>query len=163
MTTQAAASAAFQVHEMPAELLERVRAAGVDDFGTPVVRLTAEGGNPLRCCLRDARPGEELILFGHRPPLPESPYRETGAVLAHAHRCPGPAVPGGYPADWIGRPQVLRAYDARGWIHDATTVHDGRDPEQAIARILADPTVAQVHSRNIAWGCYMFTATRVTG
>jgi hypothetical protein len=39
-------------------------------------------------------------------------------------------------------------------------VHDGRDPEAVIAALLADPEVAQVHSRNVAWGCYMFTIIR---
>ena len=55
---------------------------------------------------------------------------------------------------------MLRAYDRRGWIHDSTTVHDGQDPEAVIARLLADPEVAHVHSRNVAWGCYMFAITR---
>ena len=51
----------------------------------------------------------------------------------------------------------------RGWIHDATRVHDGSDPEAVIADMLADPSVAEIHSRNIAWGCYMFRVTRATG
>lgn len=55
---------------------------------------------------------------------------------------------------------MLRAYDRRGWIHSATRTHDGQHPEAVIADMLADPEVAQIHSRNIAWGCYMFTVTR---
>jgi hypothetical protein len=49
--------------------------------------------------------------------------------------------------------------DARGWIHDAL-VHDGREPEGAIGRLLGDPDVAQLHSRNVAYGCFMFVVTR---
>ncbi|MFJ8363176.1 DUF1203 domain-containing protein [Streptomyces sp. NPDC093984] len=153
-------SAAFRIHPIPAEALDNVRAGGVDALGNPAERITAEGGEPLRCCLRDARPGEKLLLFGHQPPLPASPYREIGAVLAHAEPCAGPADVTGYPPDWRGRPQVLRAYDERGRIHDATTVHDGRHPEKVIAELLAEPDVVQIHSRNVAWGCYMFTITR---
>ena len=48
----------------------------------------------------------------------------------------------------------------RGWIHDSTQVHDGTDPEAVIMAMLADPDVVQIHSRNVAWGCYMFTVTR---
>ncbi|WP_344321177.1 DUF1203 domain-containing protein [Streptomyces macrosporus] len=129
-------------------------------MGHRAERITAEGGEPLRCCLRDARPGDKLLLFGYQPPLPAGPYREVGAVLAHAEPCAGPADIAGYPPDWRGRPQVLRAYDARGRIHDATTVHDGQDPEKVIAELLAEPDVVQLHSRNIAWGCYMFAITR---
>ncbi len=56
---------------------------------------------------------------------------------------------------------MLRAYDDRGWIHPATTVHDGSDPESAIAEVLAAPGVVEVHSRNIAYGCYMFAVRPV--
>ena len=153
-------SPAFRIHPLPAAVLDHVRSGGLDASSRPAEGLVAEGGEPLRCCLRNADPGEPLLLFGYEPPLPPSPYREVGAVLAHARACAGPAEGGGYPSDWRGRPQVLRAYDRRGWIHDRTVVHDGREPERVIADLLADPEVAQVHSRNVAWGCYMFAITR---
>jgi len=57
-------------------------------------------------------------------------------------------------------PQVLRAYDQRGWICDAR-VHDGANPEGVIAEMLENDEVAQIHSRNIAYGCYMFLVERV--
>jgi hypothetical protein len=56
---------------------------------------------------------------------------------------------------------VLRAYDAAGRIHPATRVHDGTDPPAEIAEVLAQPGVVAVHSRNIAYGCFMFAVTRV--
>jgi Protein of unknown function (DUF1203) len=151
---------AFTIHPIPARVLDEIRASRLDVSGSPVEYVTASGGDPLRCCLRNAEPGEELMLFGYQPPMPPSPYREIGAVLAHAQPCPGAADLDRYPPDWYGRPQVLRAYDRRGWIHDATTVHDGDHPEKVIEDILADPDVVQIHSRNIAWGCYMFAITR---
>jgi hypothetical protein len=126
-----------------------------------LVSVVADGGEPLRCCLRPARAGEELVLFGWEPPLPPSPYREVGAVFAHAVACAGPPD-AGYPAEWRGRPQVLRAYDSRGWIHEATRVHDGTDPESVIGGMLEDPTVVEIHSRNIAYGCLMFRVSRAT-
>lgn len=149
----------YEIHALPAATLDTVRASGLDASGNPVERVTATGGEPLRCCLRDAAAGEGLMLFGYEPPLPPSPYREVGAVFAHAEPCAGPAADAtrGYPDGWRGRAQVLRAYDERGWIHPATRVHDGGDPEAAIARVLAEPGVVQAHSRNVAYGCYMFT------
>jgi hypothetical protein len=150
---------AYEIHALPHAVLDTVRATGSDASGHPVERMTAGGGEPLRCCLRDASEGEEVILFGYEPPLPPSPYREMGAVFAHAAPCAGPDLAGGYPAAWRTRPQVLRAYDERGWIHPATRVHDGTDPEAALAEVLAAPGVVQVHSRNVAYGCYMFTVT----
>jgi Protein of unknown function (DUF1203) len=153
-------SVEFQVHALPADMLDRVRETGVDISGNPIVHLVAGGGEPFRCCLRNAVAGEEAILFGYAPPIPAgSPYREVGPVYAHAQSCEG-AAGVGYPSDWRGRPQVLRAYDDRGWIHDATRVYDGDDPEGVIADMFSEPGVAQIHSRNIAWGCYMFAITR---
>lgn len=147
------------MHPIPPEVLEKVRVSGVDEAGIPVEHVTASGGEPVRCCLRDVPAGEELILFGYRPPLPDSPYREVGAVYAHARACAGPGSVTGYPPEWRGGPQVLRAYDRRGWIHDAR-VHDGTDPEAEIAALLALPEVERIHSRNVAHGCYMVAITR---
>jgi Protein of unknown function (DUF1203) len=151
---------AFQVHALPAQALDAVRTTGVDVSGNAIERMLTTGGEPLRCCLRNAEPGEQAILFGFEPAIPASPYREIGAVFAHAQPCGGPARVDGYPADWLGKPQVLRAYDRRGWIHNSTRLHDGTDPEAVIAAMLADPDVAQVHSRNVAYGCYMFSISR---
>jgi hypothetical protein len=147
----------FRLHPIPPEAIALARSiGGVTDH--PVVRQVAEGGEQLRCCLRNARPGEELMLFGFRPELPVSPYLETGAVFAHAEPCAGPPAAGSYPSDWIGRPQVLRAYDELGRIHPASTMHDGSDPAGAIAAVLAQPGVVQLHSRNVVYGCFMVAA-----
>jgi len=151
---------AFQVHALPTSALDAVRASGLDVSGHAVERILTAGGEPFRCCLRNAVPGEQALLFGYDPPLPASPYREIGPVFAHAQRCSGPDPVDRYPAAWRGRPQVLRAYDRRGWIHPATRVHDGTNPEAVITEMLADPDVEQIHSRNVAHGCYMFTITR---
>jgi hypothetical protein len=152
----------FRVHAVPPAVLDEVRASQCDASGNRPVQVTAGGGELLRCCLRDAVVGEELILFGYEPPLPVSPYREIGPIFGHARPCSGPTAAGVYPAGWRGRSQVLRAYDDRGWIH-AAKVHDGENPEAVIAELLADPAVVQIHSRNVAYGCYMFTVTRRAG
>lgn len=149
----------FRIETISTSDIERARRTGVDAFGTPVERLPDPTGEPLRCCLRNARAGEDVILFGYEPSLPSSPYREVGPVLAHALPCPGPGTLTAYPEEWRGRPQVLRAFDSRGWIH-AARVHDGSDPESVIAELLDDQNVVQIHSRNVAYGCYMFTVRR---
>ncbi|MCF2529605.1 DUF1203 domain-containing protein [Yinghuangia soli] len=152
----------FLFHALPADLLAAIRAGGPDASGNPADRARHwEAGRPLRCCLRYSEAGDELLLFGVAAPMPgTSPYREIGAVLVHADECPGPVRTDGYPEEWYGRPQILRAYDARGWIHGATRMHDGSDPERELAEMFAHPEVVQVHSRNISWGCYMFAVTR---
>jgi hypothetical protein len=148
-------SESFTVVPIPPDVLVRVRRV---PSGGSADRLVAAGGEPLRCCLRDASPDEGLLLFGYRPPLPApSPYQEEGAVFVHAEPCAGPADDG-YPSDWSSRPQVLRAYSADGRIHPASRVHDGSDPVRILDEVLATEGVVEVHSRNVVYGCYMFTA-----
>jgi hypothetical protein len=145
----------YLIRALESDVLSRVRGDRPD---VPVEQLVATGGEPLRCCLRDATAGEACLLIGYEPPLPASPYAEKGAVFVHAEPCDGPdGAP--YPTAWLGRPQVLRAYDARGWIHPATRTHDGTDPVGALTAVLAEPGVTLVHSRNVVYGCYMFAAT----
>ena len=146
-------------HPVDPTAVDHARRTGTGVNGTPVERVTARGGEPVRCCLADATPGDELLLVGYRPTLPASPYIETGAVFVHASPCAGPATASSYPEDWLSQPQVLRAYDARGWIHPATRTHDGTDAEAVLAEVLGQPGVVEVHSRNIGYGCFMFAAT----
>jgi hypothetical protein len=146
----------YRIRALPPDVLSRARG---DEPDVPVEQLTARGGEPLRCCLRDATEGEACLLIGYEPPLPTSPYVEKGAVFVHAQPCAGPADDG-YPTAWAHRPQVLRAYDNRGWIHPSTRVHDGTDPVAEIEQVLAHADVERIHSRNIAYGCYMFEVTR---
>jgi Protein of unknown function (DUF1203) len=89
MTKTTATKTNFQIYAIPPEVFDRLRTSGVDVSDSPVERLTATGGEPLRCCLRDAEGGEQVILFGYEPPIPASPYREIGPVFAHAEHSKG--------------------------------------------------------------------------
>jgi hypothetical protein len=118
-----------------------------------------EGGAPLRCCLRDSRPGERIALVAVTPDGPQGAYRETGPVFVHADGCAGPEG-GGYPEDWRRRTQVFRAYDRTGAIHGGQVVPPGSGQEDVAAGLLADPDVAFVQTRNVVFGCYMLTIRR---
>jgi hypothetical protein len=118
-----------------------------------------DGGRPLRCCLRDSRPGERVALVSVTPDGPQGAYRETGPVFLHADGCAGP-LDTGYPDEFRRRTQVFRAYDAAGAIVGGTVVEPGTGQEEAAARLLADPAVAFVQTRNVVHGCYMLTIRR---
>jgi len=171
MTSTPTPSPTFQVRPLDPTQLSRARETTVSGgAGTPDgltsagVILLAEGGEPLRCCLRDAVVGERCLLFNYQPPLPaDSPYQERGAVFAHAEQSDCERLKSdGYPRAWRGRRQVLRAYDSRGFIHPASCVHDGDEPDAVVAGILKNPDVVEVHSRNVTYGCYMFALVRAT-
>lgn len=114
-----------------------------------------QGGAPLRCCLRDSFAGEELLLASVVPPGPQGAYAEAGPVFVHAGPCAGPVSPG-YPEDFRARVQVFRAYDADGCIVGGELVAAGHGQEAVAQRLLAEPGVAFLHSRNVIHGCYMF-------
>ena len=123
------------------------------------IRIDEEGGAPLRCCLRDSRVGERIALVAVSPEGPRGPYREMGPVYVHAGRCPGPAD-SGYPEDFRRRPQVFCAYDWTGNISGGTVVPAGSGQEEAARKLLSDPRVAFVQTRNVVFGCYMLTIRR---
>jgi len=114
-----------------------------------------EGGAPLRCCLRDSRPGEETVLAAVTPPGPQGPYAESGPVFVHADDCPGPAQ-AGYPDEFRHRTQVFRAYSTDGRIVGGQVVAPNDDQEAVAESLLRTKGVTFLHSRNLVHGCYMF-------
>jgi hypothetical protein len=151
----------FRVHALSPSYLDRIRAAGVDDFSNPVVANRNRAGAPLRCCLRDASADESVALIAHRPSALGGPYAEVGPVFIHADACAGYPDPERYPEAFRYRRQVLRAYDAEGaQIDDLNTLVEGCDADAVITGLLARAEVSHLHSRNVLAGCYMFTVTR---
>ena len=158
-----AARTAFRVTPIPAEVLERIRAAGHDDFGNPLEPVTSEeGGEPMRCCLRRAAPGDRMGLIAYRPFARPGPYAESGPVFIHAEACEGYAGIGSYPPGYRDWPtMVFRPYHYDGSIaYDAIALGDGPGAETLIAGLLADPAIEFIHARNVYAGCYMFRIGR---
>lgn len=149
----------LNVQPLPSDLGPRALAAGHDDAGAPVrVRHDLDGAQ-LRCCLRDSRAGEAVVLVAVVPPGPRGPYAERGPVFVHGTDCGGPER-GGFPEQWRARPQVFRAYDGDGAIVGGELVGAGRGQEEAVERLFADPAVAFFQTRNIVYGCYLATIVR---
>ena len=145
-----------------------------DDSGRQPVLLTdAEGGVPLRCCLRPSKAGEQVALVSYAPlrrwarevGAAPGPYEEVGPVFIHPAACDGPDGTG-YP-NWLaaGR-RVLRAYGADGHILGGRLVEADTDgspvpAESALAEMFTNPAVALVHARALEFGCFTFEVRRV--
>jgi hypothetical protein len=150
----------LQISPIPVETLRRIREHGIDDLGNPVVpEATTEDGFPLRCCLRESVAGERITAIGYNPFPWTGPYAETGPVFIHTEECPGYHDREHYPEGFRHRQQIFRAYSAQRRIVDAVIVA-GADAEAVLTELLARPGVDFVHSRNVAYGCYMFTVRR---
>jgi hypothetical protein len=154
-------SAPFSISALPAEDLRRIRGSGSDDFGNSFTPITDEvGGAPLRCCLTESLPGQRLALISYRPFPWTGPYAEVGPVFVHAEECAGYQKSSEYPRGFARRRQLLRAYDHSRRISDAIQAKDGEQAGQILGWLLSRPEVDFVHSRNLEWGCYMFSARR---
>jgi hypothetical protein len=161
MTTTTKTQQTLTVHAIDPARLDAVRDAGVDDFGNPFTAYGADGqGEPLRCCLRFARPGERIALISWAPFTEVSPWREVGPVYVHADRCEGPdgaGVPGGLSRG----PLLLRTYRADGSMDYAhNTLIGAEDVEPMLEDLLAHAEVATVHVRTVLPQCFLFAVTR---
>jgi hypothetical protein len=117
-------------------------------------------GEPLRCCLRFARPGESIALISFAPFTEPSPWREVGPVYVHAARCEG------YDEQWLPGalrrgPAVLRTYRADGSMdYEHNTLVGDEDLEPVLDRLLSAPDVATVHVRTVLPQCFLYAVTR---
>jgi len=157
----------FVVRPIDADVVDRLRQ--VDDAGrAPLPVVDADGGSPVRCCLRASRPGEELLLVSYAPlrrwaearGVDPAAYDEVGPVFVHATPCDGPDHTG-FPDELRGAPRLMRAYDGSGRIVDGRLVQAGEDPEPVIAELLEDERIAVVHARALGFGCFTFAIERV--
>ncbi len=161
MTTTATSPDQLRVHAIDPARLDAVRDAGDDGFGNRPTAFDATGdGEPLRCCLRFARPGEQIALISYAPFEAVSPWREVGPAYVHAERCPG--YDGrGLPAELRRGPRVLRTYRADGSMdYDHNTLVGDEDLGAVLDRLLAEPDVATVHVRTVLPQCFLYAVTR---
>ncbi len=144
-----------------------------DDVGrAPRLLVDDEGGSPLRCCLRPARPGEKVALVSYAPlrrwaaetGAEPGSYDEVGPVFIHPGPCPGPEEQG-FPDALAGSRRVLRAYGRDGRILGGRLVEP--DPsgaavpaQAALDELFAGPGVTLVHVRAVEFGCFTFEARR---
>ncbi|MDX3056387.1 DUF1203 domain-containing protein [Streptomyces sp. NE06-03E] len=162
----------YEARPIGPDVLKELRTS--DDAGRPCVPYTAtEGGEPLRCCLRGAGPGESIALVSYAPlrrwaagtGARPGAYDEQGPVFIHAAECGGPAADrAGYPFSRAGALRTVRRYNAAGEIVGGRLLEIPADEErgydEALAEAFADPEVALVHVRAVEYGCLHFEVRR---
>ena len=115
---------------------------------------------PDRIELRDAAPGESVLLLNYMHQPADSPYRSSHAIFiregAQQARVTVDEVPGALRT----RPLSLRAFDDGGMIVGAELT-DGLEIAAAIERLLADHRTAYVHAHFARQGCYAARVDRL--
>jgi hypothetical protein len=110
-------------------------------------------GYPDRIEVRDAKPGESVLLINYMHQPAETPFRSSYAIyVREGAEVPYEAV-GEIPPAMRGRTIALRAFDAEGMLIDADLA-EGSALEPLIARMLADPKAAYLHAHYAKPGCY---------
>src|SRR5262245_43935888 len=110
-------------------------------------------GFPCRVSLRDADPGERVILLHFKHQAADSPYQAAGPIFVRENAEDVALPTNTVPEVLRTRPLSLRAYDADHLMTEAEVV-DGRDIESLLARMFADVRVSYVHVHFARPGCY---------
>jgi hypothetical protein len=147
----------YVVSGLPLEPFRPLFGLGEAELATyGAIRVTAsdDGKYPCRVTLKDAAPGESLLLLNYEHQSAPTPYGSRHAVFVReAAR---------ETSRWTNRmPEILttrrlialRAFDAAGMMVDADIVA-GAEVEATAVRMLTDSEVAYLHAHNPARGCY---------
>jgi hypothetical protein len=131
---------------------------GLSDAALPehgAQRWTATAGSrlPDRIEMRDAAPGETLILINHEHQPAPTPYRASHAIFVREGATAAYDRVGEVPEVMRSRMLSLRAFDREHLMVDAELV-DGRDAEAAIERLLGNTRVEYIQAHYATRGCY---------
>jgi hypothetical protein len=108
---------------------------------------------PDRIELRDAEPGETVLLLNHEYLPVDSPYRGRHAIFVREGALERFDAVGEVPDALQRRLLSLRAFDEAGMMVDADVV-EGIALETLAERLLDDPRVAYLHAHHARRGCY---------
>ena len=146
----------FRITGLPAEPFQHLFGLSDADLaahGASRYVADAKPGFPDRIEVRDAEPGESVLLVNHVHQDADTPYRASHAVFVRE----GATLPfdriDEIPEALRSRILSLRAFDAAHMMIDADLV-EGDALEGGIDRLLANPEVAYVHAHYAKRGCY---------
>ncbi len=123
------------------------------DLGVRRYRADVSPGFPDRIEMRDARPGETLLLINHVSLPHDTPYRASHAIFVREGAEEAYVGENEIPEVMAIRPLSLRAFDGDGFMRDAILA-DGLAVEPAIERLFENGQVAFIHAHNATRGCY---------
>ncbi len=113
----------------------------------------AKPGFPDRIEVRDAEPGESVLLVNYVHQNADTPYRASHAVFVREGATRAYDRIDRVPEALRSRILSLRAFDAAHMMIDADLV-EGEALEGGIERFLVNPEVAYVHAHYAKRGCY---------
>lgn len=120
-----------------------------------IVRKTADAkpGYPCRITLKDAEPGETVLLLNHESHSAATPYASRYAIYVREGAAAAETYRDELPPVFTNRPIALRLFSEAGMLVGADMGLNG-DLKAKIEQALARPDVAYVHAHNAMHGCF---------
>jgi hypothetical protein len=138
-------------------------------FGRPETELASHGairmradrrpGFPCRVSLRDAEPGETVLLLNYEHLSVATPYRSRYAIFVRENATEARLGPDEIPESLRLRLLSVRGFDESGMLRQAD-VTEGTGLAAAIERMFAEPEIAYLHLHNAKPGCFAARADR---
>jgi hypothetical protein len=127
--------------------------AELREFGASRVVADRPLAYPDRIELRDAEPGERLLLVNYTHQPVRNAYYASHAIFVLEGAQRRYSRVGEIPPVMRARQLSLRSFDASDMMLDADLVH-GSVAEQSIGRLLADPHASYLQAHYATRGCY---------
>jgi hypothetical protein len=120
-----------------------------------VIRMTVDAtpGFPCRVTLKDAEPGETMLLVNHVSHDIDNPYRASHAIFVGETARRAAVFHDETPPVFDRRILSLRAFDREGMMRDAALAQPG-EADAVIRRLLEDGEVDHIDAHNAARGCF---------
>jgi len=153
----------FQITGLPAATFAPLFALSDQELAArEAVRMIADRqpGFPCRVSLRDAEPGESVLLLNYEHLPVASPYRARHAIFVRANAVDAQLGVDQIPQSLQIRLLSLRAYDGSGMMLDADVV-PGSELAPAIHRMLERRAISYLHVHNAKPGCFAARVERV--
>lgn len=115
--------------------------------------VDAPHGFPERIELRDAAPGETVLLVNHTHQPADTPYRASHAVFVREGAQRACVLHDRVPEVLRRRMIALRGFDARHMLVDANLAA-GEAIVPLIERLFEDPRIAYLQAHYAKFGCY---------
>lgn len=111
------------------------------------------GGFPCRVSLRDAEPGERLLLLSHVSHDVATPFHTRYAI--YVREAAERAAYDDEAPDYLDtRTLGLRGFDSAGMLRDALIALPG-EADLRIRALLERDDVSEIHAHNAAYGCFL--------
>lgn len=153
----------YQIEALPLTLFELLFALSDAELAEIGARRWTDdlgGRAPCRVSLRDASPGDRLILVNHAHLTePNSPYRAAGPIFVREAAAEAVIEPDAAPVMLTRRPLSIRVYDGASMMIEGEVI-DGGDLDGRLKHWFAHPKTDQIHIHFAPRGCYLARAVR---